>query len=150
MGNNTARQLLIGLDAMEWNLVERWAAEGKLPTFQRLLNEGLHGELKTTSAQLPDTVWASICTGTNPGKIEKYFYAQYDPSTGNLKNTPDPRVMFYSFNLVRDFRYIFFSSKVFSLLAKILRQKAVGQQPKNKTTKSQNIVFQGHVCFQDL
>ena len=75
MGNNIVRQLLIGLDAMEWNLVERWAAEGKLPTFQRLLNEGLHGELKTTSAQLPDTVWASICTGTNPGKIEKYFYA---------------------------------------------------------------------------
>jgi len=92
MENTIARQLLIGLDAMEWNLVERWAAEGKLPTFQRLLNEGLHGELKTTSEQLPDTVWASICTGTNPGKIEKYFYAQYDPSTGNLKNTPDDAI----------------------------------------------------------
>jgi predicted AlkP superfamily phosphohydrolase/phosphomutase len=92
MGNNVARQLLIGLDAMEWNLVERWAGEGKLPTFQRLLKEGLHGELKTTSAQLPDTVWASICTGTNPGKMEKYFYAQYDPSTGNLKNVPDDAI----------------------------------------------------------
>lgn len=92
MGNNIARQLLIGLDAMEWNLVERWAAEGKLPTFQRLLKEGLHGELRTTSAQLPDTVWASICTGTNPGKFEKYFYAQYDPSSGNLKNVPDDAI----------------------------------------------------------
>ena len=92
MGNNIARQLLIGLDAMEWNLVERWAAEGKLPTFQRLLKEGLHGELRTTSAQLPDTVWASICTGTNPGKFEKYFYAQYDPGSGNLKNVPDDAI----------------------------------------------------------
>lgn len=77
---------------MEWNLVERWAAEGKLPTFQRLLKEGLHGELRTTSAQFPDTVWASICTGTNPGKFEKYFYAQYDPRSGNLKNVPDDAI----------------------------------------------------------
>ncbi len=92
MGKNIGRQLLIGLDAMEWNLVERWAAEGKLPTFQRLLKEGLHGELRTTSAQLPDTVWASICTGTNPGKLEKYFYAQYDPGSGNLKNVPDDAI----------------------------------------------------------
>ena len=92
MANNIARQLLIGLDAMEWNLVERWAAEGKLPTFQRLLKEGLHGELKTTAAQLPDTVWASICTGANPGKLEKYFYAQYDPSSGNLKTVPDDAI----------------------------------------------------------
>lgn len=92
MENNIARQLLIGLDAMEWSLVERWAAEGKLPTFQRLLKEGLHGELKTTSEQLPDTVWASIYTGMNPGKFEKYFYVQYDPSTGNLKNVPDDAI----------------------------------------------------------
>ena len=92
MGYDIAPQLLIGLDAMEWTLVQRWAAEGKLPTFQRLLNEGLHAELKTTSMQLPDTVWASICTGTNPGKFEKYFYVQYDPSTGNLKIVPDDAI----------------------------------------------------------
>ena len=92
MGNNTARQLLIGLDAMEWNLVARWAAEGKLPTFQRLIKEGFHGELETTAAQLPDTVWASIYTGTNPGKFEKYFYVQYDPTTGDLKNVPDDAI----------------------------------------------------------
>ena len=30
------RQLLIGLDAMEWKLVTKWASEGKLPTFRRL------------------------------------------------------------------------------------------------------------------
>jgi len=60
MASNLTRQLIIGLDAMEWSLVERWAIEGKLPTFQRLLKEGIHGELKTTSAQLPDTVWSLI------------------------------------------------------------------------------------------
>jgi predicted AlkP superfamily phosphohydrolase/phosphomutase len=92
MATNSTRQLLIGLDAMEWNLVKKWATEGKLPTIQRLLNDGLHGELKTTSAELPDTVWASICTGLNPAKFEKYFYVQYDPVTGGLRNVPDDAI----------------------------------------------------------
>jgi predicted AlkP superfamily phosphohydrolase/phosphomutase len=39
---------------------------GHLPTFRRLLEEGAHGELSTTSAQLPDTIWASLYTGVNP------------------------------------------------------------------------------------
>ena len=76
---------------MEWSLVKRWATQ-ESPTIHRLLEEGAHGELKTTSAQLPDTVWASICTGTNPGKFEKYFYVQYDPCTGKLKNVPDDAI----------------------------------------------------------
>jgi hypothetical protein len=35
--NASERQLIIGLDAMEWGLVVRWAREGKLPTFRRLI-----------------------------------------------------------------------------------------------------------------
>lgn len=86
------RQLVVGLDAMEWSLVRRWADEGKLPTFSRLLREGAHGELASTSAQLPDTVWACIYTGTNPAKFEKYFYVQYDPKSGDLKHVHDDAI----------------------------------------------------------
>lgn len=89
---NVPRLLVIGIDAMEWDLVQRWANEGKLPTFQRLLREGLHGELTTTAAQLPDTVWASIYTGTNPAKLEKYFYIQYEPNSGNLQHISDDAI----------------------------------------------------------
>ncbi len=66
----SGRQLLIGLDAAEWDLVSRWAGEGKLPTFRRLITGGTRAVLSTTAAQLPDTVWASIYTGTNPAKFE--------------------------------------------------------------------------------
>lgn len=86
------RQLLIGLDAMEWDLVRKWASEGKLPTFTRLLDEGFSSELSTTAAQLPDTVWSCIYTGTNPAKFEKYFYVQYNPDTGGLENVPDDAI----------------------------------------------------------
>jgi predicted AlkP superfamily phosphohydrolase/phosphomutase len=89
---NVSRQLLVGLDAMEWSLVQRWANQGKLPTFRRLLEQGVHAELTTTAAQLPDTVWACIYTGTNPAKFEKFFYVQYDAATMGLRNVPDDEI----------------------------------------------------------
>src|SRR5271168_296373 len=76
------RQLLIGLDAVEWTLVRKWADAGKLPTFRRLLQQGAHAELVSTAAQLPDTVWSVIYSGQNPGRFAKYFYVQYDSATG--------------------------------------------------------------------
>lgn len=89
---NGSRQLLVGLDAMEWSLVEKWANQGKLPTFRRLIDQGVRAELTTTAAQLPDTVWACIYTGSNPAKFEKFFYVQYDASTMGLRNVPDDAI----------------------------------------------------------
>ncbi len=77
---------------MEWTLVERWANEGKLPTFQRLIEQGVRAQLTTTAAQLPDTVWACIYTGTNPAKFEKFFYVQYDARTLGLRHVPDDAI----------------------------------------------------------
>lgn len=86
------RQLLVGLDAMEWTLVTRWAREGKLPTFRRLIEQGTSGPLATTSSQLPDTVWASLYTGTNPGQFEKFFYVQYDAASMGLRHVMDDAI----------------------------------------------------------
>lgn len=84
-----ARQLLIGLDAIEWSLVTTWAAEGKLPTFRHLIEQGTRAELASTAAQLPDTAWAALYTGSNPAKFEKYFYVQYDPQRMGLRHVMD-------------------------------------------------------------
>jgi predicted AlkP superfamily phosphohydrolase/phosphomutase len=86
------KQLLIGLDAMEWTLVERWASQGKLPTFRRLIDGGLRAILETTAAQLPDTVWSSIYSGANPAKYRKYFYVQYDAKTQDLRHVWDSEI----------------------------------------------------------
>ena len=83
------RQLIIGLDAAEWTLVRRWSEEGRLPTFRDLLARGTHGTLATTAEQLPDTVWSCIYGGGNPATFEKYFYVQYDASTGDLRHVHD-------------------------------------------------------------
>jgi predicted AlkP superfamily phosphohydrolase/phosphomutase len=84
--------LLIGLDAMEWTLVQQWATAGTLPTFQRLIERGARVELSSTAAQLPDTVWSSIYSGLNPGHFAKYFYVQYDPASGDLKMMDDDKI----------------------------------------------------------
>jgi predicted AlkP superfamily phosphohydrolase/phosphomutase len=89
---NFPRQFIVGIDAMEWSLVQRWANEGKLPAFRRLIEQGVRSELSTTASQLPDTVWACIYTGTNPAKFEKFFYVQYDASTMGLRNVPDDAI----------------------------------------------------------
>ena len=86
------RQLVIGIDAMEWGLVRRWARGGKLPTFRRLMEQGTCAELASTSAQLPDTPWACTYTGMNPAKLEKYFYVQYDASTMGLRYVTDDAI----------------------------------------------------------
>jgi predicted AlkP superfamily phosphohydrolase/phosphomutase len=86
------KQLLIGLDGAEWNLVTRWAREGKLPTFERLIASGLRGQLASVSAQFPDAVWPALIIGVNPAKLEKYFYVQYDPKTMWLRHLPDEAI----------------------------------------------------------
>jgi predicted AlkP superfamily phosphohydrolase/phosphomutase len=86
------RQLLIGLDAMEWSLVRQWGEAGTLPTFQRLIEQGARVELASTAAQLPDTVWSAIYSGMNPGHFAKYFYVQYDAITGDLKMMDDDSI----------------------------------------------------------
>jgi len=74
---------------MEWRLVEKWAAQGKLPSFRHLLQDGLRARLSSFADCLPDTVWTTLCYGVNPGKLEKYFYLQYDPDTAALRYAPD-------------------------------------------------------------
>ena len=81
--------LLIGMDAMEYSLVERWAQAGRMPVLRRLMEQGTRGTLASTSSQLPDTVWACLYAGVNPAKLEKYFYVQYDQSTQGLKHVWD-------------------------------------------------------------
>ena len=74
---------------MEWTLVEKWVGAGKLPAFRRLIEGGAHARLASTASSLPDTVWASIYTGSNPAKLEKFFYVQYEASTLGLRNLSD-------------------------------------------------------------
>lgn len=71
------RVLVIGLDGATLDLIKPWAAEGKLPTLSRLMEEGTWGELVV---QLPPSSvpnWPSFATGKNPGKHGVLWWSQH-------------------------------------------------------------------------
>jgi predicted AlkP superfamily phosphohydrolase/phosphomutase len=57
---------LIGVDAGSASLVREWAAAGVLPTFQRLLNEGLVGDTRSVEGFFVGSTWPSLYTGVTP------------------------------------------------------------------------------------
>jgi len=70
--------LVVGLDGVPLGLIKTWAGEGKLPTFQRLMGQGVVGELKSTVPPTSGPSWSTFMTGKNPGKtgIYDFLYRQ--------------------------------------------------------------------------
>ena len=60
--------LVIGLDGATFDLIKPWADAGELPTFKKLMEEGVWGELESTIPHITPPAWTSITTGKNPGK----------------------------------------------------------------------------------
>lgn len=63
-----ARVLLLGVDAASAPLVREWAAAGVLPTFQRLLAEGLVGDTRSVEGFFVGSTWPSLYTGVTPAR----------------------------------------------------------------------------------
>lgn len=64
--------LVLGLDGATFDLIKPWAAAGYLPTLKRLMEEGAHGSLRSTTPPMTGQAWTSFATGVNPGKHRLY------------------------------------------------------------------------------
>lgn len=62
------RVCLIGIDADDEALVERWCAEGALPTLDRLRRMETSIPLRNAEANPSGSVWPTVYTGTHPGR----------------------------------------------------------------------------------
>ena len=71
-----AKVLVIGLDGATWDLIKPWAEEGKLPTFKKLMDNGVHGNLKSTIPPWTIPAWNCMLTGKNPGKLGVFTFMQ--------------------------------------------------------------------------
>jgi len=60
--------LIIGLDGATFDLIKPWAAEGKLPTLAKLMQDGVSGDLESTLPPVTSPAWPTFMTGKNPGK----------------------------------------------------------------------------------
>lgn len=59
--------VLIGIDGMDPKVTQELMAQGKMPHFQALMNQGGFKELATINPVQSPVVWATIATGKPPG-----------------------------------------------------------------------------------
>jgi predicted AlkP superfamily phosphohydrolase/phosphomutase len=86
-GAHQPKVLIIGLDGATFDLIKPWAAEGKLPTFKRMLHQGVHSELISTIPPVTAPAWTSFMTGKNPGKHGLYHFIEPRPGSYEMRYT---------------------------------------------------------------
>lgn len=59
------RLMVIGLDALSPDLVDRWRAE--LPNLDRLMQTGIHGPLESITQPITPAAWTAMISGRDPG-----------------------------------------------------------------------------------
>ncbi len=64
----TKKVLLIGWDAADWKHIQPLLDKGWMPNLQRLMNEGVWGNIATLNPILSPMLWTSIATGKRPNK----------------------------------------------------------------------------------
>ncbi|HPM75609.1 MAG TPA: alkaline phosphatase family protein [bacterium] len=72
------RVVVLGLDGMDPQLAERWMADGHLPTFKKLAEDGGFHRLRTTFPSVSPVAWSSFMTGANPGRHNIYDFLSRD------------------------------------------------------------------------
>jgi len=87
--NKKKRIMIIGLDGATFNLIKQWIKEEKLPTFKKLLDNGVHGDLLSTIPHATIPAWPSFATGCNPGKHG--FYDFFKEKSGSYDLTVEMR-----------------------------------------------------------
>jgi Flp pilus assembly protein TadD len=72
----------LGLDGLDWELLDRLAGEGKMPNWKRLVSEGASGRLTSFVPILSPVLWSTAATGVGPDVHRVLDFQEVDPATG--------------------------------------------------------------------
>ncbi|MEN6547689.1 MAG: alkaline phosphatase family protein [Armatimonadia bacterium] len=75
---------IIGLDGMDPELLQHWAAAGLLPNLATCMASGVSGRLRSTYNQLTASAWATAATGAQPGGHGVYNFQERVPGEYRL------------------------------------------------------------------
>lgn len=73
--------VLLAMDAGDKLLIQKWAADGKLPTMYSLLSRGLVGGTESVVGLYEGSTWPSFYTGVNPARHGFHRLTQINPGT---------------------------------------------------------------------
>lgn len=87
--------ILVGLDGADWEVIDTFIAEGKLPTFAKLKQQGTWGYLQSLEPSLSPMLWTTIATGKSPDEHGVVDFLVWDeqkkerlPVTTRHRKTP--------------------------------------------------------------
>lgn len=72
----------LGLDGLDWELLDRLASEGRMPNWKRLTAEGYSAKLKSYMPVLSPVVWTTVATGVGPEVHKVLDFQEVDPKSG--------------------------------------------------------------------
>jgi predicted AlkP superfamily phosphohydrolase/phosphomutase len=76
------RLFVIGLDSIDKDLAQQWAAEGCLPTFKKLLDTAIWGDTENPIGLETGSTWTTYGYGLNPAKTGQFDASRhFDPET---------------------------------------------------------------------
>jgi tetratricopeptide (TPR) repeat protein len=74
--------LWLGLDGLDFELLDRLAAEGRMPNWKRLASEGYTARLKSFAPLISPILWTTAATGVSPDVHRVLDFQEVDPKTG--------------------------------------------------------------------
>jgi len=74
--------VLVGLDGLDWVLLNRLIAEGRCPAFARMKRKGAWADLVSHKPILSPLIWTSMATGRRPEDHGILDFVVKDPKTG--------------------------------------------------------------------
>ena len=80
-GSGGKRVIVLGIDGLDYGLLERFMVEGRLPNFARLAGEGDFAPLETIMPPLSPVAWSTFITGLDPGGHGIFDFVHRDPAT---------------------------------------------------------------------
>ena len=84
-GLDLKKVIVIGIDAASWNLIDPWIQEGELPFLQKIMQNGVSGNLKSSIPFITSPAWKCFSTGKNPGKLGVYYWFTFDRAKKEIR-----------------------------------------------------------------
>jgi len=73
------RVLLLGLDGADWKIIRQLLDKGKMPALERLMSQGVSGNIATLKPSLSPLLWSTVATGKPADKHNILGFTEPSP-----------------------------------------------------------------------
>src|SRR5271167_5225402 len=78
---SSKKVIILGIDGLDPDLLTKFMAEGKMPNFARLAEQGSFRRLTTSIPPQSPVAWSNLITGLNAGGHGIFDFIHRDPKT---------------------------------------------------------------------